>query len=175
MYDILQLNDMLVPELKEIADQLKIENYRSLDKQELIYKILDKQAVAPESGGSTESHSKPIKRSGPRKKTYYNNESSEAPAKQEKPAAAEITTPPPSDDFENVDTFETKLSDEPSIQDSGNSDNNDNGNKENLPQDEFGQEKRGFNQRKRETSFNVEFDGIILGEGVLEMMPDGYG
>jgi transcription termination factor Rho len=24
-------------------------------------------------------------------------------------------------------------------------------------------------------AFNVEFDGIILGEGVLEMMPDGYG
>src|SRR5690606_14858621 len=29
--------------------------------------------------------------------------------------------------------------------------------------------------RKKETSFNVEFDGVILSEGVLEMMPDGYG
>jgi len=28
---------------------------------------------------------------------------------------------------------------------------------------------------RRETSFNIEFDGVILGEGVLEMMPDGYG
>ncbi|MFN5930384.1 MAG: hypothetical protein ACK42F_02260, partial [Sphingobacteriales bacterium] len=24
-------------------------------------------------------------------------------------------------------------------------------------------------------AFNVEFDGVIIGEGVLEMMPDGYG
>jgi len=45
MYDILQLNDMLVPELLDIAEQLKIPNPKKLDKQELIYKILDKQAV----------------------------------------------------------------------------------------------------------------------------------
>ena len=45
MYDILQLNDMLVPELLDIAEELKIETPKKLDKQELIYKILDKQAV----------------------------------------------------------------------------------------------------------------------------------
>jgi transcription termination factor Rho len=45
MYDILQLNDMLVPELLDIAEQLKITNSKKLDKQELVYKILDKQAV----------------------------------------------------------------------------------------------------------------------------------
>ena len=45
MYDILQLNDMLVPELLDIADELKIDNAKKLNKQELVYKILDKQAV----------------------------------------------------------------------------------------------------------------------------------
>ncbi len=30
-------------------------------------------------------------------------------------------------------------------------------------------------QRRDQPSFNIEFDGVILGEGVLEMMPDGYG
>jgi len=45
MYDILQLNDMLVPELLDIAEDLKIENAKKLGKQDLIYKILDKQAV----------------------------------------------------------------------------------------------------------------------------------
>jgi len=45
MYDILQLNDMLVPELLDIAEDLRIENAKKLDKQGLIYKILDKQAV----------------------------------------------------------------------------------------------------------------------------------
>ena len=28
---------------------------------------------------------------------------------------------------------------------------------------------------RREQVFNIEFDGVIQGEGVLEMMPDGYG
>src|SRR5688572_19845531 len=46
MYDILQLNDMLVPELLDIAEQLKIPNARKLNKQDLIYKVLDKQAVS---------------------------------------------------------------------------------------------------------------------------------
>ena len=32
-----------------------------------------------------------------------------------------------------------------------------------------------YQTQKREQSFNLEFDGIIQGEGVLEMMPDGYG
>jgi transcription termination factor Rho len=29
--------------------------------------------------------------------------------------------------------------------------------------------------QRREQVFNIEFDGVILAEGVLEMMPDGYG
>jgi len=45
MYDILQLNDMLVPELLDIAEQQSISNANTLEKKELIYKILDKQAV----------------------------------------------------------------------------------------------------------------------------------
>ena len=45
MYDILQLNDMLVPELLDIAEDLKIDNAKKLGKQELVFKILDKQAV----------------------------------------------------------------------------------------------------------------------------------
>ena len=50
MYDILQLNDMLVPELLDIAEQLKIPNAKKLDKQELVYKILDSQALTGSKG-----------------------------------------------------------------------------------------------------------------------------
>lgn len=49
MYDILQLNDMLLPELHDVAEQLNIPNAKKLNKQDLIYKILDSQAVT-ESG-----------------------------------------------------------------------------------------------------------------------------
>lgn len=34
MYDISQLNDMLVPELKDIADQLSIPHAQKVDKQD---------------------------------------------------------------------------------------------------------------------------------------------
>jgi transcription termination factor Rho len=45
MYDILELNKMLVPELRDIAKELQIKKTESLKKQDLIYKILDQQAI----------------------------------------------------------------------------------------------------------------------------------
>lgn len=45
MYDILELNKKLLPELKEIAKELNIKRADTLRKQDLIYKILDQQAV----------------------------------------------------------------------------------------------------------------------------------
>src|SRR2546426_12442154 len=47
MYDILELNDKLLTELKEIARLMNIPNYDELRKQELVYKILDQQALNP--------------------------------------------------------------------------------------------------------------------------------
>ena len=44
MYDILQLNDKLVTELREIAQKLGIKGAAKIAKQDLIYKILDEQA-----------------------------------------------------------------------------------------------------------------------------------
>ena len=45
MYDILELNKKLLPELREIAKSMKIKRVESLRKQDLIYKILDQQAI----------------------------------------------------------------------------------------------------------------------------------
>jgi transcription termination factor Rho len=45
MYDILELNKKLVSELREIAKELMIKKAESLRKQDLIYKILDQQAI----------------------------------------------------------------------------------------------------------------------------------
>ncbi len=45
MYDILELNKKLVSELREIAKELKIKRVESLKKQDLIYRILDQQAI----------------------------------------------------------------------------------------------------------------------------------
>jgi transcription termination factor Rho len=48
MYNIDQLNDKLLSELKEIAETLGIKSYKKLAKEELVYKILDQQAILPE-------------------------------------------------------------------------------------------------------------------------------
>ncbi|MCE5346104.1 MAG: transcription termination factor Rho [Bacteroidales bacterium] len=45
MYDILELSKKLLPELKDIAKELNIKKAESLKKQDLIYKILDQQAI----------------------------------------------------------------------------------------------------------------------------------
>src|SRR6185503_19066937 len=58
MYDILQLNDMLVPELLDIAEQLKIPGAKKLGKQDLVYKILDSQAIAGSKGAKANDDGK---------------------------------------------------------------------------------------------------------------------
>lgn len=45
MYDILELNKKLVTELRDIAKDLDIKKFEALKKQDLIYKILDTQAI----------------------------------------------------------------------------------------------------------------------------------
>lgn len=45
MYDIIELSKKLVPELREIAKELNIKKVESYKKQDLIYKILDTQAI----------------------------------------------------------------------------------------------------------------------------------
>ena len=44
MYDIEQLNDLLIPELIDIAEELEIPNPKKLNKQDLVSSILDKQS-----------------------------------------------------------------------------------------------------------------------------------
>jgi transcription termination factor Rho len=45
MYDILELSKKLLPELREIAKDLNIKKAETLKKQDLVYKILDQQAI----------------------------------------------------------------------------------------------------------------------------------
>jgi len=144
MYDILQLNEMLVPELHDIAENLKVENYRKLDKQELIYKILDQQAIV----GKTEP-AKPAESEQPRKRPRP-----ERPARKEPETETAVATLEPAPE---------KPAEEPSS--------------ESTPKEpEHSRQHEREERRQKDASlFNVEVDGVIEGEGVLEMMPDGYG
>ena len=47
MFDITDLKSMKLPELQEIAQEMKLPKFRSLNKGDLIYQILDYQAIKP--------------------------------------------------------------------------------------------------------------------------------
>ena len=58
MYDILELSKKLLPELREIAKELKIKKAESLKKQDLVYKILDQQAIEATENKNTQQKGK---------------------------------------------------------------------------------------------------------------------
>lgn len=192
MYDILQLNDMLVPELLDIAEQLKIPNAKKLSKQDLVYKILDNQAIAGSKGArpsddgkrkrivktstSTGGSEEAVVESGepekpaPKKAAHPKKELPVKKARkkqEEKPVAPENKetageNEEPAQVNEPVMDSKTELLAQAIL------------NEASLQAGETGGAPKAYPAR-REQAFNVEFDGVILGEGVLEMMPDGYG
>lgn len=104
-YDILQLNDMLVPELIDIANELSIKDTKSLDKQKLIYKILDQQALkqgdAPTGDEKKTRGRKPKKEAAPAPEPAADNteaaaesEGEDKKRRQRKPRRDETPKPP---------------------------------------------------------------------------------
>jgi len=201
MYDILQLNDMLVPELLDIAEQLKIPNAKKMEKQELIYKILDSQAISGAKTAGTDDGGKGKRKRIIKTSTALTTEEAEVeepgepetkpePKALKKPAAKKAERP--------VLKKAKKKNEEEDIQPDIQPDLNDLGEETPMivaetlneiaeaeaqsrnetelafPEEPKGPQKPAYPQR-REPQFNIEFDGIILAEGVLEMMPDGYG
>jgi transcription termination factor Rho len=199
MYDILQLNDMLVPELLDIAEQLKIPHAKKLEKQELIYKILDKQALQ-NSAGSAQKEEKPARQKRIVKtSTATGTEEaiveSEPPREKTRVIKKKATT---ADAAAPAPTAEKKLDkklprkprqteDAPAVPELEGFAMPQEFNDESSSTEDVGSvivdqpvptEAEPVNrphQHKKESQFNIEFDGVILGEGVLEMMPDGYG
>jgi transcription termination factor Rho len=201
MYDILQLNDMLVPELLDIAEQLKITNAKKLDKQELVYKILDKQAVVA-SEIKDDTDGKPKRKRIIKTSTANNNEEAIVESgdtehkkpeikkdfrkKDERPPVAVIKKPRrKEEEEEEMMASEQKNISLPQENDeNGNSENDEENRAQHQEESETPQGANGAGNdshenkvypHRRNDTFNIEFDGIIQGEGVLEMMPDGYG
>ncbi len=241
MYDTLQLNDMIVPELLDIAEQLKIPNSKKLDKKDLITKILAGQSDTPDAGKNDEEEKRKRKRimkpaaAGTPEAVVVENIEVEKPRKPE----LKKTAPKKEDKLLLKRHVKKKLEEE--VAESGNNNqnngnlnnnnlNNNNVNNNNVEarnvredqddedrddedrndnendrgnqteneneenSDENGENmieengnyqgtlqvsdtivNKGYPQQRRNDFFNIEFDGIIQAEGVLEMMPDGYG
>ncbi len=89
MYDILTLNDLLLSELREIARKFNIKGYEQLKKQDLIYKVLEHQAVS--TPAQEDDDDKP--RRG-RKKPEKREEKIETKAEVKTPPKAEVKNQP---------------------------------------------------------------------------------
>lgn len=84
MYNIEELRIRLLSELKEIAEELGVKNFKTLKKDDLIYAILDQQAITPESALPKK---KPSVVEVEEKKSPEPT-AEKAPKKEEKPAEA---------------------------------------------------------------------------------------
>jgi len=213
MYDILQLNDMLVPELLDIAEQLKIPNAKKLSKQDLVYKILDGQAVKASEKKGLDGEEKHKRKRIIKTSTSLSTEEAivEEPDNDNSMAkSSRIGGPKPALKKPAKITEEVQpVGEEKQIQkrgrkkgDEANADvpaeeineinvaeeapaaPTDSGNvsdpvSTSTPETEAPATDPNIAQKfyppRRDQVFNIEFDGVILSEGVLEMMPDGYG
>jgi transcription termination factor Rho len=194
MYDIIELNSKLVAELKEIAKELNVEKYEGLKKQDLIYKILDYQALNPSKEIlEKEKSEKKIKRrrrvpkepervaSTDHVAVKKTESESEKPTEKftEKPTEKPFEKPAPvfkkeekskdKSDKKKIDRLEGEQISGTPVQTEIE--------KTEKPSDS----KRSFSenkpkqQEKKRDEFSFEFEGIVSSEGVLEIMQDGYG
>lgn len=202
MYDILQLNQKTVSDLKDIAKELDIKKYQKLKKEDLIYMILDQQAINPKKGNgegakSDSNPKKEVKREPAKAASPDPREEKKSPeaptnsadtavkkvAYPKKPASERVIRPLIQAEKEKMveeNNGEAKATEEkkeapraeqrpqtPRPRPNPNQNQNPNQN----PNQTQTQTPRPREEKKKE----FDFDGIISSEGVLEMMPDGYG
>ncbi len=189
MLDILQLNDMLVPELKELAEKMNLSGYKRLNKQELIHKILDHQAVigsanAPDDVPTEESSRR--RRPAAKKSSTSKAKQEDKPKEQEqdkpkerKPRSRRTSQTEDSNQKDEAASSKTESSPRPRRTTNNNrKDNSRDDNRYAKKREDDKQQQQQQQQKKLEeipAVFDVEIDGVIEGDGVLEMMPDGYG
>jgi transcription termination factor Rho len=190
MYDILELNDKLLNELKEIARLMNIPNHDELRKQELIYKILDQQALNPSASNSIKGSlsgkdfgniekveaAKDGGRPAPSQPSSTDNSPGSrrkriSPKKDSAPAPAppeQINKAP-----EEIAAREPVTESRPPQQQQ----------QQQQPQQQHQQgnrsdfDRNNFRQRREIQIVEpvYDLDSVITSEGVLEIMPDGFG
>jgi transcription termination factor Rho len=205
MYTIDDLNIRLLSELREIAEKLEVKNFKKFDKEELVYKILDKQALIPESelpqglNGSGSSISA--------EEANYNSESnrrrrqnvaeipepkpvSEAPKRvyrerqpiidveTQAPISEPLVTFPPVPATPHIpeQPQEQAVQQQQSVQQQVFSPTAPTAYGITPQETEQEQRFRDTAPRVKNVSATLrEFEGFIINEGVLEIMQDGYG
>jgi len=190
MFDTIELNDKLVSELRDIAKNLGIAEADDLRKAQLISKIVEQEqlietarkqqetvnsnyasvsepAPAAASGERTRKRIRTIKNSNePRIEVplddtnLFDIQDDETPAEEgEEPVTAigeeNADTAQPGESGEKPEEFIPEVRPQKFERRAGNQNNN--------------------QPKSQDPAINLDFDNVIVNEGVLEIMPDGYG
>ncbi|WP_299127304.1 transcription termination factor Rho [uncultured Winogradskyella sp.] len=192
MFEISQLKAKKLPELQDIAKQLKVPKYRSLKKLDLVYQILDYQAANPDAvKESTKTETKQeVKENKPQQKRARTQQkpqeakdqkSLEFKEKKEdaKPQDRKQSSDKATNDRKNHKKQDHKSNDrKDDNRRSNNNQNNDNRqhrNKDNNRNNNNSKNNGNKDNRNRYREPDFEFEAIIESEGVLDIMQDGYG
>jgi transcription termination factor Rho len=189
MYDILELNEKVLTELRDIAKELKIKRVESLRKQDLIYKILDQQAINATENKKPETKSTEVSRKEDnfrrRRHRIYKTDAPVPAQKIEFPEKSQDKHELVNKAIEKIEVEQRKkdmvleeiplpdaddeeilLPSSPVVVPSPVP--------EPMPKPEY-QPRPVFERKPQPQEKGNEFDGIIASSGVLEIMPDGYG
>ena len=190
MYDIIELNSKLVTELREIAKELNIPKFEGLKKQDLVYKILDYQALNPSNGNSEKAKNiihrkvrkrKPVShdRSEYNIRKSNNDDDSKVIDDSKIDHTAEMLSMPEVDEQPDIipeviepGMDEPKHDDEAFIEKYYKTENKKPDYKDKQGKDTSYKNKHA---ERRKDEYSFEFEGVVTSEGVLEIMPDGYG
>ncbi|MFP4469053.1 MAG: transcription termination factor Rho [Bacteroidales bacterium] len=219
MYDIIELNGKLLTELKQIAKDLDIKGANNLKKQDLIYKILDHQALNPPKDSkraAKETQAEPVRRKrishdqGKEKlassskgtlgdrKDPAKEESSEkksapagqqpqgrqpekpAPQPQQKLSQEKDQQKKPPVPAKKEETKEVKpqpaKAEEPGGKQQEPPERKERSERSERPERQQPDQHQGSRSHgQRRQGFSFESEGVVTSEGVLEIMPDGYG
>jgi transcription termination factor Rho len=194
MSDTIELNDKLVSELREIAKSLGIAEAEELRKAELITAIVEQQNLieAARAQQSTVAQNYAPIQAAESEVAADAGEKGRKRARTLKPKSSEPRVEVPLDDtnlFDEQDdevqqddaydqgntTAETPApvsqQDEPVKADEEIADNRPQKIERRINNNQNG----NGSQQKNQEAINLDFDNVIVNEGVLEIMPDGYG
>ena len=149
-----ELNDKLLSELKNISEELKVKGASKLSKQDLIYKILDEQAIAkPKKVSKKEPLKEKVTKASSKTKDTKakDTKAKDTKARDTKGKSNNFSKPYRSNSGPSKFTDRNK------------------GMGSRLPREEYLAKKAEYEAQIK------EFEGVVESEGVLEMMQDGYG
>ncbi|GAB4255861.1 MAG: transcription termination factor Rho [Vicingaceae bacterium] len=200
MHTLEALNKKLVSDLRNIAEGLGVKKADKLKKEELIYQILDAQAEQPKT--ETETKSKPkrkriimkvekVENNAATKQVESTNSLKESDntskTTNKRRKVSEDISESHTTDADLFSTQKENTNEEVKVEQNTSTEISEEkpelvsqtSNESSIKQEQNSnkkEHKREHQEKQKEDSWlGYNFDGIVVSEGVLEIMPDGYG